>query len=488
MAKKKKQVEIPEINYITEAKPRTMADNIPVFCAFDKIEPIGKLVPNPGNPNKHPEYQIELLAQIIKAQGWRAPITVSTRSGFIVRGHGRLMAAMKLQVKEVPVDYQNYATEAEEYADLIADNRIAELAEIDTKALADMISQIDTGEIPLELTGYLEEEYAAIIDALTDGLEDQLNGLDAVIDPPEEPFTRPGDLWILGGGQHRVLCGDSTSPDDMEKLMNGEEADLIVTDPPYNVNYEGGTEKKLTIKNDNMSDAEFYNFLLEAYMRMYENLKPGGAFYIFHADTEGLNFRKALKDAGFKLASCLIWVKNSLVLGRQDYHWRHEPILYGWKEGAAHYFIDDRTQSTVFDDKIDLDKLKKEELKELLEKLLDQGITTVIYEDKPLRNAEHPTMKPVALVGRFIHNSSRRGELVLDPFGGSGTTLIAADQLGRRAYLMELDPKYCDVIVKRYIKVTKRYYDLKCIRDGKELPIDEVMAIIGSSDGGGDNN
>lgn len=200
MAKKKKQVEIPEINYITEAKPRAVADGIPVFCAFDKIEPIGKLVPNPGNPNKHPEYQIELLAQIIKAQGWRAPITVSTRSGFIVRGHGRLMAAMKLQVKEVPVDYQNYATEAEEYADLIADNRIAELAEIDTKALADMISQIDTGEIPLELTGYLEEEYAAIIDALTDGLEDQLNGLDAVIDPPEEPFTQPGDLWILGGG------------------------------------------------------------------------------------------------------------------------------------------------------------------------------------------------------------------------------------------------------------------------------------------------
>lgn len=182
MAKKKKQVEIPEINYITEAKPRAMADGIPVFCAFDKIEPIGKLVPNPGNPNKHPDNQIELLAQIIKAQGWRAPITVSTRSGFIVRGHGRLMAAIKLQVKEVPVDYQNYATEAEEYADLIADNRIAELAEIDTKALADMISQIDTGEIPLELTGYLEEEYAAIIDALTDGLEDQLNGLDAVIE------------------------------------------------------------------------------------------------------------------------------------------------------------------------------------------------------------------------------------------------------------------------------------------------------------------
>lgn len=200
MAKKKKQVEIPEINYITEAEPRAMADGIPVFCAFDKIELIAKLVPNPGNPNKHPESQIELLSQIIKAQGWRAPITVSTRSGFIVRGHGRLMAAKKLQVKEVPVDYQNYATEAEEYADLIADNRIAELAEIDAKALADMIEHIDTGEIPLELTGYLEEEYAEIIDALTDGLEDQLHGLDAVIDPPEEPVTQPGDLWILGGG------------------------------------------------------------------------------------------------------------------------------------------------------------------------------------------------------------------------------------------------------------------------------------------------
>lgn len=200
MAKKKPKAEIPEITYITEAKPRAMADDIPVFCAFDKIEPIGKLVPNPGNPNKHPDNQIELLSQIIKAQGWRAPITVSTRSGFIVRGHGRLQAAIKLQAKEVPVDYQNYASEAEEYADLIADNRIAELAEIDNRMLAEIIGQIDTGEIPLELTGYLEDEYAEIIDALTDGIDDQLNGLDAVIDPPETPVTQPGDLWILGGG------------------------------------------------------------------------------------------------------------------------------------------------------------------------------------------------------------------------------------------------------------------------------------------------
>lgn len=237
-----------------------------------------------------------------------------------------------------------------------------------------------------------------------------------------------------------------------------------------------------------MKDADFYKFLKEAYMRMYENIKPGGAFYIFHADTEGLNFRKALKEVGFKLASCLIWVKNALVLGRQDYHWKHEPILYGWKEGAPHYFTDDRTQSTVFDDKIDLDKLKKEEMRELLEQIFNQGITTVIYEDKPIRNAEHPTMKPVALIGKLIHNSSRRGELVLDPFGGSGSTLIAADQLGRRAYLMELDPKYCDVIVKRYIRVTKRYYDLKCIRNGKELSIDEIKEIYDTPDSeGGDD-
>lgn len=270
--------------------------------------------------------------------------------------------------------------------------------------------------------------------------------------------------------------------------MEGEEADLIVTDPPYNVNYEGGTDKKLTIKNDHMKDADFYNFLYEAYMRMYENIKPGGAYYIFHADTEGLNFRKGLREAGFKLSSCLIWVKNALVLGRQDYHWKHEPILYGWKEGAAHYFIDDRSQCTVIEDKIDVDKLKKEEMKELLEKLLDQGISTVIYEDKPLRNADHPTMKPVALVGKLIHNSSRRGELVLDLFGGSGSTLIAADQLGRRANLMELDPKYCDVIVKRYVRVTKRYYDLKCIRDGKELSIEEMGEIFETheAEGGGD--
>jgi site-specific DNA-methyltransferase (adenine-specific) len=240
--------------------------------------------------------------------------------------------------------------------------------------------------------------------------------------------------------------------------MNGEIADLIVTDPPYNVDYVGKTKDALKIQNDKMADNDFRRFLTNAFRVMDRHLKPGGAFYIWHADSEGYNFRGACQDAGWQVRQCLIWNKNTIVLGRQDYHWKHEPCLYGWKDGAAHYFIDDRTQATVIEDKgLDFKKMKKEELVALLKEIFsDKVSTTVINEDKPMRSAEHPTMKPLKLLERLIKNSSRPGELVLDTFGGSGSTMMTCEQLNRTCYIMEIDPVYCDVIVKRWENFTGR--------------------------------
>jgi site-specific DNA-methyltransferase (adenine-specific) len=263
-----------------------------------------------------------------------------------------------------------------------------------------------------------------------------------------------GDVWLLG--RHKLMCGDSTKEEDVAKLMGGAQADLLLTDPPYNVNYEGGTKDKMTIANDNMDDASFVAFLTDAFMAADKAMKPGAAFYIWHADSKGWEFRSALHNAGFTLRETLVWVKNALVLGRQDYQWKHEPCLYGWKDGAAHYFIEDRSQSTVFEDAgVDYKKLKKSELLALVQQLTaPKTETTVLYEDKPTHNDIHPTMKPVRLMGRLIKNSARPQENVLDLFGGSGSTLIACEQLNRTCYMMEFDPKYCDAILARWEKLT----------------------------------
>lgn len=265
---------------------------------------------------------------------------------------------------------------------------------------------------------------------------------------------KAGDLWLLG--EHRLLCGDSTKSEDVDRLMGGELADLLLTDPPYNVAYEGGTKDKLTIANDNMDDASFLAFLSDVFLNAVNAIRTGAAFYIWHADSKGWEFRSALKAAGLTLRETIIWVKNCIVLGRQDYQWRHEPCLYGWKDGAAHYFINDRTQSTVFEDAgVDYKKLKKDELLQLVKQMTDISTpNTIIYEDKPTRNDIHPTMKPVKLMGRLIKNSSKQEQLVLDLFGGSGSTLIACEQLNRRCFSMEFDPKYCDAILDRWEKLT----------------------------------
>lgn len=264
----------------------------------------------------------------------------------------------------------------------------------------------------------------------------------------------PGDIWMLG--RHRLMCGDSTKEADVAKLMGGEQADLLLTDPPYNVDYQGGTKDKMKIANDNMDDVAFVGFLTAAFNCAIQAMRPGAVFYVWHADSKGFEFRTALKEVGLTLRETLIWVKNALVLGRQDYQWRHEPCLYGWKDGAAHYFVNDRSQSTVIEDAgVDYRKLKKDELLKLVLQLTDVSIpNTVIYEDKPTKNDIHPTMKPVKLMARLIRNSTRPKELVLDLFGGSGSTMIAAEQIDRRCFMMEFDPKYCDAILARWEKLT----------------------------------
>lgn len=264
----------------------------------------------------------------------------------------------------------------------------------------------------------------------------------------------PGDVWELG--RHRLMCGDSTKEADVAKLMGGERAHLLLTDPPYNVDYQGGTKDKMKIANDNMDDVAFVGFLTAAFNCAIQAMRPGAAFYVWHADSKGYEFRTALKEVGLTLRETLIWVKNALVLGRQDYQWRHEPCLYGWKDGAAHYFVDDRSQSTVIEDAgVDYRKLKKDELLKLVLQLTDVSVpNTVIYEDKPTKNDIHPTMKPVKLMARLIKNSTKQEQLVLDLFGGSGSTLIACEQINRKCFTMEYDPKYCDAILDRWEKLT----------------------------------
>lgn len=435
---------------------------ISVHCAYDEMVPIGELRENPRNPNRHPDSQIELLAKIITETGWRAPITVSKRSGYIVRGHGRLMAARQAGLTECPVDWQDYESDEQELQDLIADNRIAELAEIDDDALRDIIGDLQEIGADVELAGFTDAD-----------LEDiEHDDVDDVIDdtPPEDAPTRcqTGDVWQLG--DHRLMCGDSTDSEQVARLMGGELADLLLTDPPYNValgQHMRPSEAKqlkrrtdgLVIENDSFESAEeFQSFLVKAFTNARESMRDGAAFYIWHAHNWSLPFFSSANEAGFEIRQCLVWAKNTFAMGRQDYQWRHEPCLYGWKDGAAHYFVDDRKQSTVFEDAAPkIDAMSKTEMRDLLREIFaDRESTTVLHEDKPLRSEEHPTMKPVRLMARQVANSSKRGWLVLDLFGGSGSTLMACEQLGRRCYTMELDPHYCDVILERWERFTGR--------------------------------
>ena len=401
---------------------------------------IEDITPYSNNAKEHPKEQIEQIKKSIQDYGNNDPIAID-KDNVIIEGHGRFIALKELGYKEVEVIKLGHLTDEQQKAYRLIHNKLTMNSDFNLEMLESELATLQSFDM---------QEFG--FDLLPDFMEDLADvddfDIDDAIEEIEEPLTKQGDLWQLGN--HRLYCGDSTA--DISKLMNGKKADLLLTDPPYNVNVSNAEGK--TIQNDNMSDLQFYEFLKDVMVTADMNLKEGGAFYIWHAETTGLTFRKACEYVKWEVKQCLIWVKNSITLGRQDYQWKHEPCLYGWKSGAGHYFVKNRKQQTVIDNSVDLDLLTAEELREYIKEL--QEPSTIIYEDKPLKNSEHPTMKPVRLMKKQIKNSTKKGQLVLDLFGGSGSTLLACEELDRVCYANEIDPKYCDVIIKRWEQLTNQ--------------------------------
>ena len=399
------------------------------------------MVSDPNNARKHDEKNIEAIKGSLTQFGQRKPIVV--QGNIVIAGNGTLEAARQLEwdeidIVQVPEDW----TKDQAKAFALADNRTAELASWDNAVLQQQLSELEEIGMSVADFGFQAAE-VPIIDVET--FEDEMPPI------PEEPTSKVGDMYKLG--EHYLLCGDSTKTENISKVLQGRLADCVFTDPPYNVAYEGGTKDKMTIQNDNMDEYQFSEFLYNFYDAAYQNTKEGGPIYVCHADSSGNAFRNNMLKSGWLLKQCLIWVKNSLVLSRQDYNWQHEPILYGWKPGAAHSWYGPFTNTTVIDHAKELlEKKNKDEIVEFLTQALETS--TAIRENRPSRNDIHPTMKPVNLVARLLKNSMVRGQIVLDPFGGSGSTLIAAEQLGVKAAIVELDPKYVDAIIKRWENLT----------------------------------
>lgn len=383
---------------------------------------IKDVTPYDNNPRQN-DAAVKSVANSIKQFGFKQPIVVD-KDNVIIVGHTRLKAAKRLKLKEVPVIVADDLNDDQVRMYRLADNRVGELADWDSDALMAELDKLNDSGLDFGDFGFngefFEEEGIDLDNPTSSG--DDIEGDDFDEEPVENPKSKLGDIYQLG--RHRLMVGDSTNVDHVKALMNGEQADLLLTDPPYNIAYEGKQESAMTIENDSMSEEDFRKFLASAFTAANENMKPGATFYIWYADTESYNFRGAAKDIGWQVRENLIWAKNTMVLGRQDYQWKHEPCLYGWKDGAAHNWYSDRKQ------------------------------TTVLEFDKPQRSDIHPTMKPVALFDYQMQNSSKAGDLVLDIFGGSGTTLVVAEQNGRDARLMELDPRYADVIINRYWELT----------------------------------
>ena len=424
------------------------------------------LVPHVRNIKNHPKTQIEKISSSIQAFGFRIPILVDDHLS-IIAGEGRLLAAQSLGLDTVPCIRVSDLTPEQIRAFRIADNKVAE-SELNLEDIALELKELADLDFNLELTGFDSAEIDELIGELL--LESGNTDPDAVPEV-EEGDCQPGDLWILG--DHRLVCGNAVDPDDFSRLMDGDLAHMVFSDPPYNVDYTGGTRKKLKIQNDNLSQQGFYDLLFGAFKNMFEATVEGGGIYVCHSDAEWKNFRTALADAGWLQKQCLIWVKNGFVLGRQDYHSRHEPILYGWKPGAAHRWFGGRKQQSVMEDDVLLtiaedkgqflltftDGIQNIVVQVPEYQVLFQGddaVTSVWKVDKPLKNSAHPTMKPVALIERAIRNSSKRGDIVLDCFGGSGSTLMACERTGRQCRTMELGTDYCQVIVKRWEEFTGR--------------------------------
>ena len=437
MARKTKPETMLTANEVMKPKNRDVGMTaITMLKAYDK------------NAKKHTETQIEQVAKSIQAFGFVQPVVVDNK-GTIVIGHCRVLAAQKLGMEKVPTVTLTDLDENEINALRLADNRLNE-SDWDMNLVNEEILALAEAGFDYSLTGF---DLPDIIEL--DPEED------ITPDIPEKAQSKLGDIYQLG--EHRLIVGDSLSVTTLDDLMDGEKADLVWTDPPYNVAIEGKAGK---IENDDMSGEEFYDFLLAAFGTIRVALREGGCIYISHADSERVNFTRAFVDAGFKLSQVLIWVKNSGTLSRQDYNWQHEPILYGWIEGTGHYFNGDFTQTTIIDHETPVEDMTKPQLVQLVNAYREWRPSTAIKHDRPTRSDEHPTMKPVGLVERMIKASSKRGEIVLDTFGGSGTTMIAADKLGRKCRMVELDPRFADVIVTRYCKHAK---NAKIIRNGKSI-------------------
>ena len=401
-----------------------------------QMVPIGKLIPYVNNARTHSEDQITKLRSSLREFGFINPILID-REYNVIAGHGRLAAAKAENFDEVPCVYVDHLTEAQKKAYILADNRMAEDAGWDEEMLRIEIEALKEQAFDLSLTGFDEDEIAGFFD--DEEAQDDNFDEDKALEAPA--FVDPGDVWILG--RHRLMCGDSTKPEDVSILMEGKKANICITDPPYNCAYEGGTGMK--IMNDKWDDSKkFYQFLLDAFKNVYANLADGGAFYCFHSDAEKVNFFNATVDAGFHYSTTCIWVKNALVIGRMDYQMRHEPVIYAFKDTAKHKFYGDRKQTTVWE------------------------------FDKPTKSKLHPTTKPLPLVAYPMRMSSMENSIVLDLFGGSGSTLMAAEQLNRIAFLMELDPKYASAIVRRYAAARQGIDDVFVIRNGEKLPCSQV--------------
>ena len=403
---------------------------------------VEELIPYARNARTHSSAQITQIAASIKEFGFLAPIVIA-EDNTILCGHGRFYAAQKLGLKKIPCVKESHLTEAQKRAYIIADNKLSINAGWDDELLAVELSDLQGEGVDLSITGFDEKELADLFDDKSKSdVEDDGYDLSAALE--KAAFVQRGDIWTVG--RHRLMCGDATSADDVAALMGGKRANLLLTDPPYGVSFKSSSG--LTIQNDSIKDEDFYCFLKSAFSAAVDCLEKGAAAYIFHADTEGLNFRRAFVDAGFHLAGCCIWVKDRLVLGRSDYQWQHEPVLYGFLQNGKHSWYSDRKQTTIWN------------------------------FAKPKKNANHPTSKPLDLLSYPIQNSSQENAIVLDTFGGSGSTLMACELTNRICYTMELDEKYASVILRRYVDDTGRSDDVFVERNGERIPYASLAKAV----------
>ena len=408
---------------------------------------INKLIPYVNNARTHSQEQITKLRSSLREFGFVNPIIVDKDLN-VIAGHGRLAAAKAEGITEVPCVFAEHLTEAQKKAYIIADNRMSEDAGWDDELLKVEMEALQDMGFDLSMTGFDTDELDELFKNEDDSeVKDDDFDLTAALE--KASFVERGDIWTVG--KHRLMCGDATSADDVNALMGDTKANLILTDPPYGVSFKSASG--LTIQNDSIKDEEFYTFLLNAFKCMAEHLESGGAAYVFHADTEGLNFRRAFVDAGFHLAGCCIWVKDSLVLGRSDYQWQHEPVLYGFLQNGKHKWFSDRKQTTIWN------------------------------FDKPKRNANHPTSKPLDLLSYPIGNSTQENAVVIDTFGGSGSTMMACEQMNRVCFMMELDPKYASVILRRYVEDTGDAGGVYVTRNGEQIPYSNLVKEVEKPDG-----